>query len=231
MKCLFSRQNIALALFSLFLSGCVTFAPPTPLFTYGGPSTSGAKTSEAAVAAGTGVTLFEGAHTGGSGWMGRYNYGVTDRFDLGFDFMGISRIDGGTMAVKLASRYQLNPHLRAEAGFGAADDSDGKSLAADIGLTVGTRREKPWNFYSTVRFAGAKGYPGNIIFADETPLEEDSVPPPDTFFALLNFGAEGRITQKQMFVFEGGYGYVFPEGQQAGPAFYYSAGLVFRIGN
>ena len=223
--------NFLSMLLGLLLSGCVTFAPPTPLFTYGGPSTTGAKTSEAAVAAGTGVTLFDGAHTGGSGWMGRFNYGVTDRLDLGFDFMGISRIDGGTMAMKLASRYQLSPHLRAEAGFGAADDSDGKSLAADLGLTFGTLRERPWNFYGTLRFAAAKGYPGNVIFEDQTPLPEDQVAPPDAIFTLLNFGAEGRITKHQMFVFEGGYGYVFPEGHEAGPAFYYSAGLVFRIGN
>ncbi|MGH1364637.1 MAG: hypothetical protein ACRBF0_13835 [Calditrichia bacterium] len=214
----------------LLFYGCVHFAPPTPLFTYGGPKTTKHKTSEAAIAVGTGVALFEGAHSGAHGWFGRYKYGLGEKTDLGIDFMGIIRQDEGAMALKLAHRYQLANHIRLETGFGAADDSDGKSLGADLGLTAGTLRNKPWNFYSTLRVAVAKGYPGDIVFSDGMGSDEDSVAPPDTWFTLLNLGAEGQIDDRQRFIFEVGYGYLFPYNSKRTPAFYFSSGLIFSIG-
>jgi hypothetical protein len=116
-------------------AGCVTFAPPSPLVTFGGPKTTEKGTSEAAIAMGTGFALFENAHSGGLGWFGRYKYGFGDKFDLGIDALGVVHSDKGTLTAKLAGRYQVRDNLRLEAGLGVADDSDGKSLNSDLGLT------------------------------------------------------------------------------------------------
>ncbi len=214
----------------LLLSGCVTFAPPSPMLTYGGPSTTDAGKSEAVLAFGTGVALFEGAHAGAQGWFGRYKYGVSSRTDVGIDILGAKRNEGLYLSLKGAARYQLQEHLRFEVGAGVADDSDGKSINGDIALTVGTTKDKSWNYYSSLRLGYAKGYPGDVIFADETPLAEDMIAPPDAMIGLINIGSEGRVSDNQSFIFEGGYGYVFPKGKDRGPVFYLSAGLRFIIG-
>ena len=214
----------------LFLGGCVTFAPPAPMLTYGGPKTTEAGKSEAVLAFGTGVALFEGAHTGAQGWFGRYKYGIGEKTDLGLDILGAKRNEGLYLSIKAATRYQLKDRIRIEIGAGVADDSDGKSINGDAALTIGTIKDKDWNYYSSVRLGYAKGYRGDAIFADQTPLAEDMIAPPDATIGLLNLGAEGRISENQSFVFEGGYGYVFPEGEDRGPVFYVSAGLRFLIG-
>lgn len=215
---------------ALLLGGCVTFAPPSPMVTYGGPETTEAGKSEAVLAFGTGVALFEGAHAGAQGWFGRYKYGIGPRTDLGLDVLGANRNDGLFLSLKAAARYQLKERLRFEAGIGVADDSDGKSINGDVALTFGTVKDKNWNHYSSFRLGYAKGYPGDAIFSDSTPLPEDMIAPPDAIIGLLNIGAEGKVSDNQTFIFEGGYGYVFPEGEDRGPVFYLSAGLRFIIG-
>lgn len=224
------KEFLTIALL-ISLTGCVTFAPPSPLYTYGGPKTTPFGTSEAAIGLGTGVALFEEGHAGGTGWMGRYKYGVSEKVDVGVDFSGIQRNDGGYMAGKLATRYQLTDKTRLEFAIGAADDSDGKSLNSDVAYTFGTVKDKVWNYYSSVRLAYAKGYPGNaIVLPGQQPNEADSIPPPNTFFALINIGAQGTIDDNQKIIFEGGYGYIFPNNEQAGPGFYFSIGMLFNIG-
>lgn len=212
------------------ISGCVTFAPPPPLVTFGGPEITPKNTSEVALGVGTGVALFDKAHTGAQGWFGRYKYGLSDKFDFGIDIVGANRNDGLFLSTKLASRYQLNKKSRLELGIGVADDSDGKSLNGDIAYTMGTVKDKSWNYYSSLRLGYAKGVPPNFVVLPGQSQLGDSIPPPNTFFALLNIGAQGEISKNQKFIFEGGYGYIFPKGERRGPAFFVSVGLLFNIG-
>ncbi len=215
----------------IILGGCVTFAPPSPLYTYGGPQTTPEGTSEAVVAVGSGVTLFEEGHAGGTGWLGRYKYGVSDQLDLGFDFSGVQRNDGGYFGAKLASRYQLTENTRLELALGVADDSDGKSLNGDLAYTIGTIKDRNWNYYSSLRLAYAHGYPGNaLVLPGQRNDESDSIAPPNTFFTLINIGAQGEVNENQKVIFEGGYGYVFPNGEDVGPALYVSVGVLLQIG-
>lgn len=207
------------------VQGCVVFAPPAPMVTFGGPQTAPEGQSEVAAGIGSGVVLFDDAHTGGMGYLLRYKYGITGKYDLGVDAIGVTRSDKATYTIKFANRYQLAPNWRLEGGLGIADDSDGKSLNGDAGITWGTLpQNKPWNLYSTFRLGAAKGYPGDIF-------GEGDEAPPNTFFTLLNVGTQGRISDQQKFIFEGGYGYVFPNGEKAGPVLYLSGGVLFYIGN
>ena len=214
------------------LTRCVVFAPPSPMVTYGGPKTTDKGTSETAIALGTGIARFDAGHSGGQGWFGRYKYGLSDKWDLGIDAIGFSHSDKFAITSKIAARYQLLPNFRLEGGAGAADDSQGKSLNGDMGLTWGTLHEdKVWNFYSTLRFGYAKGYAGNAAFTGGSEVaQSDSIAPPSTSIALLNAGAQGKISDNMKFIFEGGYGYLFPQGQKSGAVIYLSCGLLFKIG-
>jgi hypothetical protein len=200
--------------------GCSSFAPPSPLVTYGGPKTVPESHSEVGLALGTGWALFPNAHSGGHGWFGRYKYGIADDFDLGIDAVGVVRNDKGTLTAKSSARYQLRRDMRFEAGLGIADDSDGKSLNADVALTWGTIKQSRWNYYLSLRLGAARGFPGNVFGSgDQTPA--------DALFPILNLGTQGRISEVQRFIFEGGYGYVISRGQTGAPLIYLSCGLLF----
>jgi len=213
----------------LFLTGCVTFAPPSPMVTFGGPKTTEKGTSETVLAAGSGTALFSGAHSGGLGWFGRYKYGLSDTWDIGVDAIAFSHSDKYCFTAKIAPRYQLSSNFRLEGGLGAADDSYGKSLNGDIGLTWGTINQKFWNFYSTLRFGSSYGFPGDIIFEGNS-NEGDTTAPANTFIVLLNVGTQGKIDEKMNFIFEGGYGYLFPKANGTGKVIYISCGIMFKIG-
>jgi hypothetical protein len=89
---------------------------------------------------------------------------VTDRLDVGVDVMGVQHSDDTAFTGKVAGRYSLSQHFRLEGGIGAADDSFGKSLNADLGLTTGTLNpEATWNYYASLRLAGSHGYPGSVL--------------------------------------------------------------------
>lgn len=211
-------------LFMMTTQGCVVFAPPAPMVTFGGPETTPHGQSEVGLGIGSGAVLFEGAHSGGIGYLLRYKYGLTEKYDLGVDAIGVARADKSTYTIKVANRYQLSPNWRLEGGIGVADDSDGKSLNGDAGITWGTLAEnKPWNFYSTFRLGAAKGYPGDLF-------GEGEEAPPNTLFTILNLGTQANISTHQKFIFEGGYGYIFPDGEKAGPIIYLSGGLLFYVG-
>lgn len=211
------------------INSCVAIAPPPPMVTFGGPEITPKSESEIGIAVGTGIALFDGAHSGANGYFIRYKYGLSDKFDLGIDWAGAKRNDGLYISAKLATRYQLTNNQRLEFGIGAADDSDGKSLNGDLAYTIGTTKKKSWNYYSSLRIGYSKGYPGNAIFADQTPLPEDSLAPPNTMYTFINIGTQAEISKNQRFIFEGGYGRIFPNGRQSGPALYISAGLLFNI--
>jgi len=211
-------------------SGCVTFAPPSPMLTYGGPQTTTRGTSDAAVALGTGVALFQEGHSPGQGWFGRYKYGLSDKWDIGIDAIGLSHSDLFTFTTKIATRYQVHPNLRLEGGVGVADDSNGKSINSDLGLTWGTdSKEKVWNYYASLRAGYAKGFAGNSFAQGKSP-SNDTVAPSDAAIALLNLGTQGKVNSNINFIFEGGYGFIFPKGYRHGQAIYLSCGLLFNIG-
>jgi len=223
MKPIISRNSLMsiliVELALCFLTGCVAFAPPSPMITFGGPQTTDKGTSETALGLGSGAALFQGAHAVGQGWFGRYKFGLSDRWDIGIDVIGFSHSDKYCTTAKAAARYRLNPHFRLEGGLGAADDSFGKSINGDIGLTWGTLNElKPWNLYSTFRVGYAYGFPG------------DTTAPPNTSIVLVNVGTQGKISDKMNFIFEGGYGYLFPKGKDTGTIICIACGIMFKIG-
>lgn len=224
-----NRISIRIILAGICISmtqGCVTFAPPSPWLTFGGPGTTPKGGGNAAVALGSGVAQFEGAHASGMGWFGRYKYGVGDRWDIGVDAIGASHGDEYTFTTKFAARYQLLPHWRLEGGIGVADDSEGKSANSDLGLTWGTlHKNTSWNYYSTLRFAYAKGFPGDVFdkHSGDTPL-------PDAFFGLINIGTQAHVNDHITFIFEGGYGYVYPEDHSPGNLLFVSCGILCNIG-
>ena len=214
----------------LGLSSCVTFAPPSPMVTYGGPGTTVKGTSDAAVALGTGVARFQGGHAPGQGWFGRYKYGIGNKWDIGIDAIGFSHSESLAFTTKIAARYQVHPNFRLEGGLGVADDSNGKSINSDLGLTVGTNSdERLWNFYATLRVGYARGFAGNSFAQGNTP-SNDTIAPPDALITLLNLGTQGKVNDNIKFIFEGGYGYIFPKGHKAGNTIYLSCGLLFNIG-
>jgi len=42
-------------------------------------------------------------------------------------------------------------------------------------------------------------------------------------------GAQANISDHQKFIFEGGYGRIFPSGERSGPAIFLSAGLLITL--
>jgi len=215
---------------TILASACVTIAPPPPMITFGGPEITEKGSSELAMALGTAAVLFDGAHAGANGYFLRYKHGISNKFDLGVDWTAANRTDDGLfISAKIATRYQLAKNHRLELGLGAADDSDGKSLHGDLAYTLGTTKDRVWNYYTSLRLGYAHGYAGNAIFADQTPLPEDTIVPPNTIFAMVNLGAQAQINTNQKFIFEGAYGRIFPKGHESGHAFFISAGILFNI--
>ena len=212
----------------VILQACVSFAPPSPMVTFGGPKTVPVKSSDVGLGLGAGAALFEDSRTPGNGWFGRYKYGLGKKLDLGIDAMSISYSDRRAFSAKLVSRFQLKEDIRIEGGIGVADAASGKSINGDIGLTCGSINEnKAWNYYFTVRIGWAKGYPGNILTGDRT--SSDTIAPPNVFIGLINVGTQATINKNMKFIFEGGFGYLFPEGHKPGPTLYISCGLLFNI--
>lgn len=215
------KSVIALLSF-LFIEGCVSFAPPSPLVTYGGPAVVDTNHSEVGLAVGTGGALFPGAHSGGQGWFGRYKRGIAPDWDLGIDAIGIVRSDKETLTAKIVGRYQVSKRIRLEGALGFADDSDGKSANGDFAVTFGTVRETTWNYYASLRLGAAKGYPGDI-FGTGTQI------PANALFPIINLGTQAKVATNERFIFEGGYGYIIPEHERAGASIYLSCGLLFNI--
>ncbi len=217
-------KRFGILLMLLFIEGCMSFAPPSPLVTFGGPAVLDTSKSEVGLAVGTGFALFPGAHSGGQGWFGRYKRGIAPNFDLGIDAIGIVRNDKGTLTAKLAGRYQASKNIRLEAGLGLADDSDGKSVNGDVAVTFGTVRETTWNYYASLRLGAAKGYPGDVLFGaggDQAPA--------NALFPIVNLGTQAKVAANERFIFEGGFGYIIPEHETAAPTIYLSCGLLFDI--
>jgi len=196
--------------------------------TMGGPNTTPKSSSEMGLAVGTGAALFKGAHIGSQRWFARYKYGISDKVDIGMDWSGANGNNGLYLGAKIAARYQLNKNQRLEFGLGAGDHSKGKSLNGDMAYTVGTKKNLTWNYYTSARLAYAHGYPGNAILADEF-SGGDTLVPPNALVGLINVGAQANISENQKFIFEGGYGRIYPYGERSGAAFFLSAGILITL--
>jgi hypothetical protein len=222
-------SQICLLGFVLFLlSGCVTFAAPLPVATLGGPATAPPGASELALAVGSGSARFPGGSSGGLGWMTRWRHSLVEDFDLGVDVMGVDRQSKMTITGKGALRIRLVENMRLELGLGAANDSDGKSLGADVALIGGTVNAiRVWNFYGGVRGLGALS-----VTVDERPNDETGVDrSPSALLYLAIFGAQARLDDWATIVFEGGVGRVHVGGSNdVGLALYGGAGVVFVVG-
>ncbi len=226
-----STKNILIVGISLLITSCVSIAPPTPMLTYGGPEITPKKASELALGVGATGVRFEGAHNPAQGWFGRYKYGLNDKFDIGLDVMSATRNEGQYLGVKGALRYQLSKTTRLEFGIGGANDSDGKSLNGDFAFTMGTLVNKTWNYYYSLRYGYAHGFSGNAAFADKSTVSQtDTFIPPNTHFTVLNLGTQAKISEKQKFIIEGGYGYIFTKGNKSGSLLFISVGMLFTIG-
>jgi hypothetical protein len=216
------------------LCGCVTFAPPSPLLTLGGPKTTAKGTSELAMAAGMAGARFPDAHGGGQGAFARYKRGVTDSLDLGADAAWASYSGKQVFTAKGVMRYQLAPQWRLELGTGFADSSDGKSLNGDVGVTWGTiRSDRTWNCYATLRGGGARGYAGDAIFGSgSNDDDEPEVAPPNTFFGMVSLGAQAQVSAHQRWIIEGGAGFADPQHHDDSALLLYVAvGLLLDVGD
>ena len=220
-----SLGTIVGSLVVILSTSCVTFAPPPPMLTLGGPAVTSPGRSEVAMAVGTGVAFFEDAHSWATGWAGRYNHGLGRGWDLGVDVASVVHSSDGTFTVKLQGRRSLGPTFRLEGGLGAGDDSDGKSLHADVALTAGTANGGPWDAYTSLRFGGALGYPGDVIFGEG--VGED---PADAWFGAFVLGAQGEVSARQSVLLEGAFGSIRPVGHDPALFFYMLIGMRFQIG-
>jgi hypothetical protein len=222
---------------ALHAQDCRTVAAAPPVLTFGGPTTAAAGEYEAAFGAALGGNLFDCTHQLGSGWFARWRRGMTDRIDLGTDIEVIQHNDKGTVTLKLETRFQLRKRLRLEVGAGAADDSDGKSLNAGLGLTTGTMTDRPINHFASIRFAAARGYPGNVCcFGGGGPGSDvgGTNVPPGSQLVLGTLGTTARVSDTTRFVYEGGFGRIvahFSDRIATGKVFYLGVGLLFRIQN
>lgn len=223
------RQVVFVACALLCLSGCATFAPPIPLLTFGGPKTVAPHHWELGIGAGSGAMAFKDSFGGGSGYLGRWRTGLSSKLDIGIDVMGVQHGGNGTFTFKPAIRYQAADCLRVEAGVGAADDSDGKSIGGDLGFVVGTAREHtPWDFYGALRFAGSLGFNDKN---HRTARAGENEPPSDAGFGLLSAGSSARISPSSRFITEAGFGVVYvSKTREYGQMMYLSVGVLFDVG-
>jgi hypothetical protein len=207
--------------------GCKDIATIPPVLAFGGQGTVPARGNELGFAAGAYGNLFPSpcAHETGVDWFGRWRSGLSNRFDLGVDFQGGEHSSYQVLAVELAARYQLLEKLRLEGGIGVGDDTEGKSLNAEVGATMPVRQfGKSWDSYASVRLAGAHGYAGSA-FGIGTNV------PPGAIVPMGSFGATAHVAENMRWIFEaGGGGILSREHLNAGMFVYVSVGLNFMVG-
>lgn len=208
------------------LNGCVTIAPPSPMVTFGGPEVSGKGVTELVGAAGTGISFFDENEIAEHGWFGRVRHGVSERWDIGADVFGYSFENRTAMSAKLSARYQLMPRIRLDGGIGLGDDSRGRSINGDLGLTIGTvRPDRVWDVYGSVRYGYAHGIAGSLI----SPETAEVTAPLHVTTVMLNLGAQARLTPHLRLVAETGLGQLFPSSGGHGAVLYLGAGMMLRL--
>jgi len=211
---------------------CKLIGSPPPLATFGGPATVTRGYTEVGIAVGGYGEIPPSPcdHGGGTDWFARWRRGLSDRIDLGFDVVGDQQSDGSFGATaKVAGRYQVNPGFRLEAGLGAADEGDGRSVNADVAATIGTRNPgQTWNYYTSLRVAGSHGC-ATLLCAGS--LAGAGAILPGAILPLGVIGASARISENSSFIMEGGLGGIFSR-EHPGPGVYIhlSFGVLFDVG-
>jgi hypothetical protein len=211
---------------------CKMIASPPPLATFGGPAIATKGYTELGLAVGGYGELLPSpcGHGGGTDWLARWRRGLGDRIDLGFDVLADNRSDGTFGATaKVAVRYFIQPGLRLEAGLGAADEGDGRSVNADVAATIGTTSlDRTWNYYSSFRLAGSHGCTG--LFCTGS-LAGTNAAPPGAILPLGAIGSSAHISQSASFIMEGGLGGIFSrEHPGTGVYVHLSFGVLFDVG-
>jgi hypothetical protein len=214
-------------------SNCNLVAAPPPLATFGGPATVAPGHTELGLGVGLYAELLPSPcdHGGGTDWFARWRRGLSNRFDLGFDLLTDNQSDGSFGATaKIALRYQVNPGFRLEAGLGAADEGDGRSVNADLAATIGTRNlDSTWNYYTSLRLAGSHGCL-NPLCASWLGLA-GSGPPPGAILPLGVIGSSAHISDNSSFIMETGLGGIFSRQHPAtGVYLHFSFGVLFDVG-
>jgi hypothetical protein len=211
---------------------CKLIASPPPLATLGGPATVTRGYTELGLAVGAYAELPPSPcdHGGGTDWFARWRRGMSNRIDLGFDVLADNQSDGSFGATaKVAVRYQVNPGFRLEAGLGAADEGDGRSVNADLAATIGTRNlGRTWNYYTSLRLAGSHGCAGLFCAGS---LAGANAAPPGAILPLGVVGSSARISENASFIMETGLGGIFSR-EHPGPGIYVhlSFGVLFDVG-
>ena len=216
-------------------SNCKYRASPPPLATLGGPATAAPGRTELALGYGAfgeglGNTCYSDLF-GGSDWFFRWRRGIATRADLGFDAQVADQSDGVlTGTAKFAARLRATRGLRLEAGMGAADSGDGRSVNADLAAVIGTNRhpEYTWNYYTSLRLAASHGcfnlfcYPGSGAPGARAP---------GAILPLGAIGATARVSDTTRVVMEAGLGGIFSQ-QQPDTGYYvhFALGLLFDVG-
>lgn len=207
---------------------CQMVAYLPPMATFGGPAIAATGDTEVGLGFGGYGEILPSPciHAGAEDGLARWRRGVADKIDLGFDFLTENRTDqslGGTG--KVALRYLLTPGLRVEAGLGAADGGDGRNFNADSAVELGTHNaNKSWNYYMSLRVAGARG----CIGCGATNTNHA----PGALVPLGAIGTTARVSDSAKFVMEAGTGEVFAR-QYSSPAGYFHLffGVLFGVGS
>ncbi len=208
------------------IPGCKDIAPPPPVLAFVGPGTTPAKANEVAFAAGAWGNLFPApcAHETGVDWFGRWNLGLTQRLDWGFDFQGAEHSSFQSFSATTTARYELLKNLRVETGIGMGDDTEGKSLTGQVGATMGFPGggRNGWSPYASVRLAATRGRSGRPFAASNVP--------PGAIVPMASVGASARVSDNMQWVIEGGGGGILSREHLAAGAFVYVAvGLDFVL--
>ncbi len=214
---------------------CRLRAALPPLATFGGPAAAVRGQTELGVGVGVFGEEFGAACAidllGASDWFTRWRRGVTGNMDLGFDAQVYSEGDGTlTGTTKIATRLQATRGLRLEAGAGAADSGDGRSVNGDLAAVIGTRNppDNPWNYYAALRLAASHGC-GNLLC-----LGGESAPgtrAPGAVIPLGEIGATARISDTARFVMEAGLGDILSRQEPHDkPYIHFAIGLQVVVG-
>jgi hypothetical protein len=211
---------------------CKLIASPPPLATLGGPSTVIRGYTELGLAVGGYGELVSSPcdHGGGTDWLARWRRGLSNRVDLGFDVLADNQSDSSFGATaKVAARYQATPGFRLEAGLGASDEGDGRSVNADMAAAIGTRNlARTWNYYASLRVAGSHGCTG--LFCTGS-LSGTNAAPPGAILPLGSIGSVARISGNASFIMEGGLGGIFSrEHPSTGVYIHLTFGVLFDVG-